>query len=167
MIREIVQTPMPDRIAKLPRDTRGYPIPYFVPIVDGVPDFKYLDERKQKLCIRYRRCAICGEQIDGEVAFIGGPKTVENRVCSDPGMHEDCARYAIAVCPFMARPTAKRSGRYHDDSVRPPGAIDERPERTALYITRAYIPRSVRGQTLIRLYPAHRVVWFENGIEVE
>lgn len=27
--------PIPDAIAKLPRDERGYPVPWFVPWIDG------------------------------------------------------------------------------------------------------------------------------------
>jgi hypothetical protein len=32
--------PMPDSIAKLPRDERGYPVPWFVAWVNGKADFR-------------------------------------------------------------------------------------------------------------------------------
>lgn len=167
-IREVRETPMPERIARLPRTASGYPIPFFVAYVDGVPDLKLLDGRKQLVCIQNRLCGICGESVEpGEIAFITGPKGVENRVCTDPGMHEGCAEYAVHVCPFMVRPNARRSPKHHPDSLPSMGAIDERPEKTAIYLTRHYVPRQTNsGAILIRLYAPIRLRWFVDGIEV-
>lgn len=159
--REVRDTPMPPQIAALPRHESGYPIPYFVAWVDGRPDLKLLDQAKQIRCAKFRLCGICGQPVGYWIAFIGGPLTVANRVCTDPGMHEECARYAIAVCPFMARPNARRAAHHHPLSEAGPGHVAERPERTALYITRQYTPFTPDSRNiLLRLAPAKRIEWF-------
>lgn len=162
--REVRQTPMPERIAALPRDGRGYPVPWFVPVIDGKPDMQLLDERKQLRAIKERRCAVCGEPVGYWIAFITGPLGVANRVVNDPGMHEECARYAIAVCPFIARAGARRAAKHHPDSERAIGGVDARPDRMALYVTRSYRAISPDGRNvLIRMAPAARIEWFVDG----
>jgi len=55
---------VPERMRGLPRHPQSnFIVPYFVPVVDGVPDLKLLDERKQLHCIKHRLCGICGEPI--------------------------------------------------------------------------------------------------------
>lgn len=169
MIKELQEIEMPARIARLPRTANGYPIPYFVAYINGKPDMKILDAHKQLTCIQYRRCGICGESIGGEVAFISGPIGIANCVVTDPGMHEECAEYAIRVCPFMARPNAKRAAdfTYPEGSAKSPGALEERPDRTGIAISRAYAGRNAGdGSVLIKFYPPSRVRWFVDGAEV-
>ena len=38
--------PMPSRIAALPVDERGYPVPWFVAWIDGKPEFRCADPAK-------------------------------------------------------------------------------------------------------------------------
>lgn len=93
---------IPDFLKHLAVDARGYVIPYFVPIIDGKPDFRMLDEKKQILCIKNKLCLICGKRLlKGTMFFISGPVGVKNRVSTDPPAHRECAEYSLAVCPHL------------------------------------------------------------------
>lgn len=93
---------IPPFMAHLARDERGYPIPYFVAIVNGKPDFRLLDAAKQKICAEHRKCAICGEKlIKGVYYFISGPLGAKNQVSTDPPMHRECAEFSMQVCPHL------------------------------------------------------------------
>lgn len=86
----------------MPKDKRGYVIPFFVPKnEDGSPNFKYIDDKKQRLCVLAGLCAICGQSLENDVWYISGPKARVESVSSDPGMHGECARYSLAVCPYL------------------------------------------------------------------
>ena len=54
----------PDRIARLPHDKRGYPIPWNVERgVDNAPLFIVNDAAKDLLALRHGICPICGENL--------------------------------------------------------------------------------------------------------
>lgn len=94
--------PIPERIRKLPT-YKGYPIPVGTLVSDaGVPDFRVTDERKRLELLYERRCGICGEDLTVPMYFIAGPKSMHSRVFYDPPMHEECARFSVAVCPYLA-----------------------------------------------------------------
>lgn len=94
--------PLPERIAQLPKDERGYPITFTTAIIDGKPDFRVLDPEKQVRCMVARLCAICGQHIEGNVYFIGGPKIAIYGLALDPAMHLECATFSLNVCPHLA-----------------------------------------------------------------
>lgn len=98
----------PARIAALPLDERGYPVPYFVEWIDGKPDFRVASEAKLVQCIRGKRCWICGGGLGKFQTFAIGPMCAVNRVSSEPPAHLDCAHYAVRACPFLLLPSAKR-----------------------------------------------------------
>lgn len=104
----------PFRLARRPRDDRGYVIP-FVQFVDrdGKPDFRVLDAEKAQKAARRGLCAICGDHIRRTFFFIGGPLCVENGYFYDPPMHRECAIYCLGTCPHLAR----SKGRYASDEV--------------------------------------------------
>jgi hypothetical protein len=99
---------IPFRLARRPRDDRGYAVPFaqFVK-PDGKPDFRVMDHKRVGKVLRARRCGLCGEPMRKDVWFIGGPKCVEHGYFYDPPMHEECARYAIQTCPHLARSKGK------------------------------------------------------------
>jgi hypothetical protein len=102
-------TEIPKELLHLPVDERGYVIPFFVTYVDGKPDFRLLDIRKQNKCITKRLCPVCGRKLPKDsMFFIGGIKTFTNRVCTDPGMHRVCAEYSLMTCPHMYLEKAQR-----------------------------------------------------------
>jgi hypothetical protein len=107
---------MPERIARLPRDRRGLPIPFLV-LTDrgtGKPNFTINDAAKQARCLAEDRCPICGEGLTRGRWFVGGPGSAfhPNGAYLDPPMHFECAHFALRVCPFLAAPVY--SGRIDD-----------------------------------------------------
>lgn len=101
--------PIPKRMRKLPKERRGYPVP-FVTMLDpftNEPDFRVLDVRRQMQCVNQKLCAMCGESLGKYIAFIGGPRSRDGHSFFDPGMHRECAEYAAKVCPFISRENAQ------------------------------------------------------------
>lgn len=100
---------IPPIMQHLPLDERGYPIPYFVSIVDGKPEFRYQDGRKREAMINHNLCFICGKKLhDKSYWFLTGPAGLLNQVGSDAPMHEDCARFSLSACPHMVYQNAER-----------------------------------------------------------
>jgi hypothetical protein len=114
---------MPAAVAARPRDARGYPVPAITPWEDGEPRFAATGVARTYLCAVERRCSICGNPIEpGPVwRVVGGSEAdaidealaagLEYRnaaaTVEAPG-HRACMLYAAIVCPYLARPTARR-----------------------------------------------------------
>ena len=64
--------PMPARIAGLPKDSRGYPVPWFVHWADGVPDFRVIGDGKLEHAVKFRACWVCGQEMGRNSAFVIG-----------------------------------------------------------------------------------------------
>jgi hypothetical protein len=71
-----------------------------------------IDGDKVLVCLVKKLCMICGKKLDNKKWFIGGTYSSQNRLFSDPAMHEECARYAIRVCPFLANNDMKYRTKY-------------------------------------------------------
>jgi len=99
--------PMPPRIAKLPRDARGYPVPYIV-MRDktGKPLFAANDADLVHRCLKQKLCPTCGEKLGKEKWFIGGPNSAfhPNGAYIDSAEHYECATYSLQACPHLSRP---------------------------------------------------------------
>lgn len=130
---------MPYRISRLPRDRRGYPIPWTVLRgEDDTPLFTVNDDRRTWTALRDQLCPICGERLGTWRWFVGGPRSAfdENGWYLDLPGHRDCMTFSLATCPYLAAP--KYLGRVDviDPSKLPPEArilldetmIAERPE---------------------------------------
>lgn len=99
--------PMPSRIRALPRDPRGYPIPWIVyRDVNGKPHFTINDQQRVAQCLTDDLCPICGGKLLPGRWFVGGPEAAfhENGAYADPPLHAECAHYALQTCPFIAAP---------------------------------------------------------------
>lgn len=100
---------MPVRIAALPRDDRGYPVPAFVQWRDGKPDFRLFRVEFLKQCLNDDLCWVCGQKFPGRVrTFAIGPMCCINRTTAEPPSHLTCAQYSAAVCPFLVLPRMHR-----------------------------------------------------------
>lgn len=130
---------LPARIARLPVDRRGYPIPKFVKWIDGEPDFRVISEMHMLACIKQQACWICGDPLGANKVFVIGPMCCINRVASEPPCHLECALFAARHCPFLAIPSAKRrtSGMPEEGFIAGVG-IDRNPGVTCLWITAGY-----------------------------
>lgn len=99
---------IPKQLAKRPVDSRGYVIPYTVMVLNGVPLFRTPNISRVRECITDRLCGICGEPLHGWLTCIGAPSEIEQKVFSDPAMHEACSRYSLEACPFLANKNYNR-----------------------------------------------------------
>jgi hypothetical protein len=105
------ETPLPDRMRQLPRDRRGYPV-FFGAFIeaDGTPHFTINDERKRVEMVRRDLCSICGQKLLRGRWFIGGSRSAfdPKGAYLDMPMHDECAHYALKVCPYLAAPSYAR-----------------------------------------------------------
>lgn len=158
--------PMPETIAQLPRDERGYPVPWFVAWVDGKPEFRCADAVKLRLAISEQRCWVCGGKfIDSIFAFLIGPMCAVNRVSSEPPSHPRCAEFSVKACPFLSMPKAqRREANLPAETTLGAGfAIKRNPGVSLIWITSYYKLERYPDGVLFRLYrdPAELSYWAE------
>jgi hypothetical protein len=161
------EIPIPDRIAALPKDDKGRPVPYFVQWPNGVPDFRLIDPAKLASCYLDNRCWVCGDIIGVHKAFVLGPMCCINRVNSEPPSHYGCARFSVSACPFLSTPRMhRRETDLPTELLQEPAviALYHNPGASAIWVTKTYKPFS-DGQSgfLFRLGPPERVEWYALG----
>ena len=157
--------PPPPRIAALPVDERGYPVPFFVAWRDGQPDFRFTDPDKLVACIRGKLCWVCGTQLCRYQTFVIGPMCSVNRVSAEPPSHKECAEYSVRACPFLSKPhMTRREYNMPDDLPLPPGIMIRRnPGVTALWSCREYTPFRDGKGVLFQIGPPETVSWWAEG----
>jgi hypothetical protein len=130
---------MPDRMKRLRIDERGFPVPWFVPYVDGKPEFRAFDDEKFGIAVRHRRCWLCGEQLGVHLTFVLGPMCMVNRTNGEPPCHYDCAHYSVQACPFLSQPRMRRNEKDMPESDPCAGyGLKRNPGVVALWTTRSY-----------------------------
>lgn len=159
---------MPDRIKRLPVDSRGYPVPKFASWNDGVPEFRLADTGYLRRALAARLCWVCGGVLGQYMAFVIGPMCAINRTTAEPPCHLDCAQYSVRRCPFMAFPHRTRNmDGLPADRVHPGGvAIERNPGVALIWVTKSYrLERAQAGHpgTLIRLGEAVSKSWWCRG----
>lgn len=158
---------LPATIAKLPKDERGYPVPWFVSWVGDKPDFRMIDGRKWSKAIRENCCWICGEALNPKrQVFVIGPMCAINKTTSEPPSHEECAIFAAQACPFLSMPNAKRrEANIPAGACGPPGMhLDRNPGVACLWYCKGFsIFDDGRGGALIRLPNPAMVRWYAEG----
>jgi hypothetical protein len=164
---------MPARIAGLRRDSRGYPVPWFVAWMDGPkvcvpgagkPDFRVIAPGKFEQAHNSGRCWICGDLLGRHKVYVLGPMCVVSRTTNEPASHRECAEFAATACPFLTNPRQKRSGKnLPDNRFVADGAIDRNPGAVALYQTRLVEPFQAGRGVLFRLGPPERIDWYAEG----
>jgi hypothetical protein len=100
---------IPKELAHLKIDERGYPVPFFVPYVNGKPNFRFTDHEKIWESVESNRCGVCGKKLYKDYSYIiTGVIGMGNRVSSDAAMHRVCAEFALVSCPHMFYEKATR-----------------------------------------------------------
>ncbi len=161
----------PERIARLPKDERDRPVPWFLMrFDDGRPvDYRFVDGDKIATAVDEGRCWVCGERFQrGNGArcrtFIVGPTAVFNRTTGEPPMHRTCALYALRVCPFLANPNkARRTSNVPEDAWMPGEPILDNPGVAVAWMCRRFDVEALpSGGQLFRLpYPSALHVYAE------
>jgi hypothetical protein len=157
--------PMPARIANLPRDHRGYPVPYFVEWLNGKPQFPIASPVKWARCVGKRLCWVCGEPLGRSLVFAIGPMGTVNQVSAEPPAHRECTLYAMQVCPFLINPRMGRVPTERLGEAVPPGGVWEpaNPGVMAAWSTRSYsIVRTATGP-IISVGDPFAVEWWTRG----
>jgi hypothetical protein len=158
--------PMPALMSRL-KKFNGLPVPFTVFWKDGAPDFRIIDEQRKRQCLENRLCGICGQRINGPLAFIGGESSITHRLFIDPPMHSACARWAAQVCPYLSNGDAR-----HRTELSPKLAGDVtsaslvsvvRPKKMGLYLTDSYRFGRLEGSTDQHVYiyvgPPRKIDW--------
>lgn len=163
--------PIPRQLRQRPKQD-GFPVPYSVMWVDGKPDFRVTDGQRWLGCVRGRRCALCGIGLGKKGAwFVGGPLCHENRIFLDPAMHQECAEYALRVCPFLAAPRGHFSNLDHRPAPAAaaisPIAADVRPDRFMLGLALGFQLIRMQNQPAILATPWQSVQWWRHGSPIE
>ena len=121
-MKHVGHVPIPERMQHLKLDRRGYPVPVAVyHDSDGRPHFTINDEAQRQRLIAGDRCPICGGKLLRGRWFVGGPQSAfhVHGAYIDPPMHNECAHYALQVCPYLAAPNYDRR---IEDKTLPPGS---------------------------------------------
>lgn len=161
--------PMPARIARLPRNAVGYPIPWFVATLDdGTQDFRIADQERHVNALRFQLCWICGGKTGANVAFTIGPMCAVNRISSEPPAHRDCAIYSAQVCPFLANPAMRRRPAPTPDGVVPAAGAPllRNPGVALVWVTRSFkVVRPPMGNAgyLCEIGDPVETLWFAEG----
>lgn len=157
-------TPVPPpRIARLPRNHAGYPVPWFVATVEGVPDFRVVRPGGIEDALRFGLCWLCGQRLGANAAFILGPMCTITRVSPEPPSHRDCALYAARACPFLTNPNMRRrTTGLPEDIVNPDGEmITRNPGVVAVWVSRKWAP--IPGYRLFNVGDPMSVTWLAEG----
>lgn len=169
---------LPLRMQSLPKDERGFVVPWFVAWIDNKPEFRAMDPQKFVRAIKEKLCWVCGEKLGTNVCFVAGPMCGINRTSSEPPLHVDCARWSAQNCPFLSNP---RMVRREDELINNANlaemaagcAISRNPGVTMLWVTRQYeIFRDHNNKPLIHMGEPESVEWYRCGkpatrVEVE
>ena len=160
----IKDIPLPERMRLRPVNARGFPVPWFVPKINGDWDFRAIHPGAVVACYRKRLCWLCGQPLGRFMAFVIGPMCAINRVSSEPPSHRDCAEYAIRACPFLSKPNMRRNEKdlpEHREAAGIP--VDHNPGVMLLWITKSYHPLKVPNGVLFEVGPPTEVLFYREG----
>lgn len=161
-------TDMPDRIRRLPV-ARGYPVPWFVEWVDGVPEFRVMDIRKFARAIKERLCWVCGDRMGKHAAFVVGPMCAVNRTSSEPPSHLECARWSARFCPFLSRPhMVRREDEVVNATLAGEASILRNPGVALVWVTTSFTlyrapANAAATGYLFEMGTPHTVEWYTEG----
>ena len=143
-----LQAEMPERIARLPKDERGYPVTYIAAYIDGKPDLGIQDFSKVLSCVREWRCHVCGEKLGNLGYFISYEPIAKRPRFLDPAIHKECALYSLKVCPYLANPSAKhRSSKMLATDRTDLGEVTGRSHKVVLLGVEGQRTSVIQGQT--------------------
>lgn len=156
---------LPERIKNLPRDERGYPVPWFVAIIDGKPDFRAIDGEKMHRAVKEHRCWVCGEALGSYLAFVIGPMCALNRTIAEPPSHRECAEFSALACPFLSQPRMRRNTVNMPEEAVPAAGVglERNPGACCVWVTKSYRILRVENGVLFSIGEPLSVSWFANG----
>lgn len=157
---------LPPRMRHLPVDKRGFPVPWFVPMVNGEPEFRAMDSGKRKKAIKDGRCWVCGGATYEQVtAFVIGPMCGINRTTAEPPCHLECARWSALNCPFLTQREIKRREDEFTESCPMPGhGLKRNPGVALVWITDSFqIFPDGKGDFLLNIGEPSSLEFYSHG----
>jgi len=157
--------PLPSNMRDLPVDTRGYPIPFFVQWIDGVPEFRLANRGNLHRCVLLKLCWVCGKPLGNRlVAFTIGPMCAINRISSEPPQHPECAEFSARACPFLINPRMRRREDNLPEKQEPAGLmLEHNPGVTLVWITRRWnVVHELNGD-LFEIGTPTKALWYKEG----
>ncbi len=156
---------LPERMADLPVDKRGYPVPFFVQWINGEPEFRAMDPLKWRRAVREKLCWVCGGKLGRYKTFVLGPMCGITRTTSEPPCHKECARWSARNCPFLARPhMVRREDEVTATAVVAGYAIKRNPGVSLLWTTDSYsLFDDGNGRPLITVGDFDSIEWWAEG----
>jgi len=156
---------IPPRMRHLPLSPTGYPVPWFVGWLDGLPDFRTLDARKLARATAARLCWLCGQTLGRFESFVIGPMCAVNRVSAEPPCHLDCAQYAVVACPFLTKPRMRRNEKdMPDEATKPAGLMIRRnPGVVLIWTTKSHKLLRASGGMLFAVGPPEHLTFYAEG----
>lgn len=153
----IKNIPIPERMRRLPISDKGFPIPKFVPTVDGKPEFRAMEGTHLVECVKRKLCWLCGQPLGVHMTFVLGPMCAVNRNNAEPPCHYKCAEYAAKACPFLTQPKMRRNEKDLPEDTTVAGiAIRRNPGVALLWTTKSYkISRDDNGFLFAPGEPEH------------
>lgn len=171
-----VEIAVPEKLLERPR-FNGRLVPFMAESSDGehggeggVVVWGKADPVRWSDCVQKKLCGMCGKPLDYWIAFIGGPESARSRAFLDPGMHVECAEYALDVCPWMIGGDGAAERTLAVPPTKETVDVEEgSSHRIGLYLCHDYkVKRQTRRvnklpQTMVYCYagPAKRVEWRE------
>src|SRR5262252_7531368 len=172
--------PLTPRLARLPIDPeRGYPVPWFVPWINGKPEFRLGDAGKWNTAVRRKICWVCGQPLACDpkgklmkrsqhlLSFVIGPMCAVNRISGDPPAHLDCAEWSVKGCPFLTRPhMVRREDELTDKMKQNVGGImiERNPGVMLIWTTLTYrLVGDHAGKFVFNLGDPERLSWWREG----
>jgi hypothetical protein len=139
--QRITKFELPERMRGLPISDDGYPVPWFVPWIDGKPEFRGMTSEKMIIAVRHKRCWMCGQPLGKFYTFAIGPMCMVNRNISEPPSHLACIEYAVKACPFLSQPRMRRNEKDMPEVGHIAGiGIMDNPGLTVVWTTLSYKP---------------------------
>jgi hypothetical protein len=159
--------PLTGRIAALPVDDRGYPVPFFVSWIDGKPEFRVADSSKFIACVLDQLCWVCGQKLGTFKTFLIGPMCAINRTSAEPPSHRECAEWSVRGCPFLTKPQMVRREdeltRANENNVAGE-MIKRNPGVSLVWVTKRFTYfRDHRGGILLKIGEPESVSWWREG----
>jgi hypothetical protein len=158
--------PIPETMAWLAIDRRGFPVPWFVSWEDGEPDFRVIARGRIVKAVKESRCWVCGHKLGRLKVSVIGPMCAVNRVSSEPPSHPQCARYSVQACPFLTQPRMRRNDRDLPPERIDPGGfhIDRNPGVSVLWSSlhpsKPFAASIGNAGVLFQLGAPHAVEWW-------
>lgn len=159
-------TDLLERIANLPRDGRGFPVPWFVAWFDGRPDFRVVHTPRYGQAWNGELCWVCGQKLGAFRAWVMGPVSLLEGATPEPPCHLECGQFAARSCPHLANPQMRRKPK--NLPARAPTAgvpVMERSGVTAIWITKGRGAQPFRAPhgVMFKLDPPSGVEWYVTG----